>query len=172
MNYQWHYDRLIETRKVRQREKGKYYERHHIVPKSMGGSNEKENLVYLTAREHFLAHWLLFRIYRNREMALAFNAMRTVNKGRSVSSGGYTEAREAFAEIMRETMRSKKFSDEHRKNIGKSSKGRKSVHRRKISVNGEIFEALHIASSELKIPVMTIRNRLINTNFPDYFYMT
>lgn len=36
-----------------------YHERHHIVPKCMGGSNEKENLIDLFAREHFIAHKLL-----------------------------------------------------------------------------------------------------------------
>lgn len=40
-----------------------YMERHHIVPRCLGGSNRKDNLVYLTAREHFLAHKLLVRIY-------------------------------------------------------------------------------------------------------------
>jgi hypothetical protein len=36
-----------------------YTERHHILPKSMGGSNAPENLVRLTFKEHFIAHWLL-----------------------------------------------------------------------------------------------------------------
>ena len=173
MNYKWHYDRLMQTRKNRILEAGIYYEKHHIVPKSLGGSNSKENLVSLTAREHFLAHWLLYRIHRNKEMALAFNAMRTVNNKKEISSSrGYKEAREAFIEIMRETMRNKEFSDEHRRNIGRASKGRKSVHRRKVSIDGIVFDALHIASEKLKIPVMTIRNRLINKNFPNYFYVT
>ena len=40
-----------------------YTERHHILPKCMGGSNEKHNLVDLTAEEHFLAHQLLVKMY-------------------------------------------------------------------------------------------------------------
>ena len=36
---------------------------HHIVPKCLGGSNKKENLVELTAREHFICHRLLCEIY-------------------------------------------------------------------------------------------------------------
>ena len=36
-----------------------YHERHHIVPKCLGGSNDKENLIDLYAREHFIAHQLL-----------------------------------------------------------------------------------------------------------------
>lgn len=40
-----------------------YKERHHVIPKCMGGLNIKENLVNLTAREHFLAHRLLTKIH-------------------------------------------------------------------------------------------------------------
>lgn len=36
-----------------------YTEKHHIVPKSLGGSNNANNIVVLTAREHFICHWLL-----------------------------------------------------------------------------------------------------------------
>lgn len=36
-----------------------YSERHHIVPRCMGGTDEEENLIYLTYREHFIAHRLL-----------------------------------------------------------------------------------------------------------------
>ncbi len=36
-----------------------YYEKHHIVPRSLGGSNDPDNLILLTAREHFIAHLLL-----------------------------------------------------------------------------------------------------------------
>jgi len=39
-----------------------YCERHHIIPRSLGGSDEKSNLVNLTAREHFIAHRLLVKI--------------------------------------------------------------------------------------------------------------
>ena len=39
-----------------------YQEKHHILPQSLGGNNSKENLVYLTAREHFICHWLLTKM--------------------------------------------------------------------------------------------------------------
>ena len=61
MNYQAIYNRLIERGKHRTL-KG-YCERHHITPRCMGGNNDSENLVKLTAREHFIAHRLLTKIY-------------------------------------------------------------------------------------------------------------
>jgi len=58
------YMKLMDSRKVssRRRNDGNYYESHHILPKSLGGSNHKSNLVLLTAREHFIAHFLLTKM--------------------------------------------------------------------------------------------------------------
>lgn len=61
MDYQKIYNQLIERAQNRTLEG--YTEKHHIIPKCLGGSNNKENLVELTAREHFLCHRLLCEIY-------------------------------------------------------------------------------------------------------------
>lgn len=61
MNYTAIYNRLVE--KARNRVLDGYCEKHHVIPKCVGGSNAKDNLVLLTAREHFIAHKLLVRIY-------------------------------------------------------------------------------------------------------------
>jgi hypothetical protein len=63
MNYEALYKKLVDKAQNRSLDSSIYVEKHHIVPKCMGGSNAKDNLVYLTAREHFLAHRLLVRIY-------------------------------------------------------------------------------------------------------------
>ena len=39
-----------------------YVEKHHIVPKSLGGTDDRSNLVILTAKEHFICHLLLTRM--------------------------------------------------------------------------------------------------------------
>ena len=62
MNYQKVYDDLIAKCQARQSIDG-YKERHHITPKSLGGSNDPSNLVDLTAREHFVAHFLLAKLH-------------------------------------------------------------------------------------------------------------
>ena len=61
MNYQRIYNQIIERAKTRQLDC--YKEKHHIIPKCMGGSNDESNLVELTAREHFLCHRLLCIMY-------------------------------------------------------------------------------------------------------------
>lgn len=56
-----------------------YVERHHIIPKSLGGSNDQSNLVALTAREHYICHLLLLRMTTGAErlkMLRAFNAFK------------------------------------------------------------------------------------------------
>jgi hypothetical protein len=103
MNYQRIYDQIIDRAQAEDRKKsGKtYYENHHIVPKCLGGSNEKNNLVLLTGREHFLAHWTLTRVHPdNAKLVFAFWAMcnirSAVQKERHIpSSRAYQEAKGA-----------------------------------------------------------------------------
>ena len=69
------YIKLINNAKKENRKKGKeYFEEHHILPKSMfkKWKYKKRNLVLLTPEEHYFAHYLLYLIYNNREMANAF----------------------------------------------------------------------------------------------------
>lgn len=105
MDYSKHYDRLIETRRNRDKIPGEYYEKHHIVMKSMGGSDDPNNLVTLTAREHFLAHWLLWRIYRNRQSAFAFKSLcdyrnkSRISENLNISSRSYQEAKIASSKM-------------------------------------------------------------------------
>jgi len=78
MNYQKIYDQLMIKAKLENRIKNNkiYYEKHHILPKCLGGSNNKSNLVLLTAREHYLAHRILFFIYpENNKLFSAFSMM-------------------------------------------------------------------------------------------------
>ncbi len=62
MDYQKIYSNLIQKRKSVLLE-NQYTEKHHIVPKCLGGSDDEDNLVVLTPEEHFLAHQLLVKIY-------------------------------------------------------------------------------------------------------------
>jgi hypothetical protein len=76
-----------------------YAEIHHIVPRSEGGTDAPDNLVALTPREHFLAHWMLYRIYKTSAAARAFNLMvHDQNKRRSKD---YAAAKQLFIDSMR-----------------------------------------------------------------------
>lgn len=140
MNYEKHYNNLIETRKNRVLNDGVYYEKHHIVPKSLGGDDSPNNIINLTPREHFIAHWLLWRIHRSQPMAFAFFAM--VNMGRNqnnISSRIYQEAKESrrpfIIKINKKIHSNKKLSETQKDKISKTFKGipKSESHREKIS---------------------------------------
>jgi hypothetical protein len=77
--YKRTYDRLMERARGRVKEKG-VHENHHIIPRSMGGSNEKSNIVALTYKEHFLAHWLLAKFTMGRDQIKMLNALYYISK--------------------------------------------------------------------------------------------
>ena len=78
MNYQRIYDALCK--RGRERMLKEYTEKHHILPRCLGGSDSKENLTNLTAREHYLAHYLLTKIYPSDYKLLhAFGSMARVS---------------------------------------------------------------------------------------------
>lgn len=64
MDYKKLYDNLISSRKDEKLKNGEYYENHHIIPRCLGGSDDCSNLIKLTFREHFIAHWLLCKIHK------------------------------------------------------------------------------------------------------------
>jgi hypothetical protein len=63
MNYAKIYYAITTRAKGRKKELG--LENHHILPASCGGTNNKDNLVYLSTKEHLLCHLLLVKIYQN-----------------------------------------------------------------------------------------------------------
>lgn len=63
MNYQKIYDNII--RRGQNRILEGYSEKHHIVPRCIGGINDATNLVSLTPEEHYLCHLLLVKIHPN-----------------------------------------------------------------------------------------------------------
>ena len=70
MNYTLHYNALIAKRiKTPANTTHTYTEIHHAIPKCMGGTDDETNLVCLTAREHYMAHVLLCKIYPNNASA-------------------------------------------------------------------------------------------------------
>lgn len=65
MDYHKLYNKIISNARHEMRVKGGgvYYERHHIIPRCIGGTDDVSNLVLLTAREHFIVHMILVEMY-------------------------------------------------------------------------------------------------------------
>ena len=71
--YEKWYSSITNTAKNRSIDE--YTETHHIIPRSLGGLDTEENLVDLTAREHFVCHWLLTKMYTGEARGKMINAM-------------------------------------------------------------------------------------------------
>jgi hypothetical protein len=101
MNYQRIYDELIDN--ARLRILTGYKERHHIVPKCMGGTDDKDNLVNLTAKEHFIAHKLLCEIYvdneKLKEAYWAMSIIKTDNRSYHISNNEYERLKKIISEV-------------------------------------------------------------------------
>ena len=98
-----------------------YSERHHIIPKSLGGSNEQSNIVTLSAREHFVCHRLLTKMVsgiNKRKMSYAVwllcNAKNSTQQKRHIpNSFVYQQCREEYVKSMSQSLRGVKKTKIH-----------------------------------------------------------
>ena len=81
--FKW-YNNIINNRKVNPPEG--YIENHHIIPKSLGGSDEPDNLVPLTAREHYLCHYMLTKCTTGVQKTKMIHAFHRMNFDNSVKT--------------------------------------------------------------------------------------
>lgn len=131
MNYCRLYTQIVERAQAAQRSRDQgYYERHHITPRSFGGSDKKQNLVLLTAREHFICHVLLVKMYKNdrskyQKMLRALILMKgsNANQPRYINSKLYENLKKEYSRIRSEARKGKSLSAEHKKKISDSMTG-------------------------------------------------
>lgn len=126
MNYQKIHDAIIDRARSCQRDPDEYYEHHHIIPSALDGPDDDWNRAYLTAREHFLVHWLLYKLNPCSENAFAWHMMS--NSGNEYHTGRlrsshYEYARKAFAKHIGDIHRGKPLSEEHRRKLSESKMG-------------------------------------------------
>ena len=129
MNYFKIYIDLIEKR--RNSKPIGYVEKHHIIPKSEGGLDADWNIVVLTAREHYIAHLLLAKIYDDYKMWHAVNLMSRLRTKITINSRLYEMVRINSARKHSEVMKGKPswnkgktgiYSDETITKISESTK--------------------------------------------------
>ena len=75
----WYYD-IIQRAQLRKLPPDVYTEKHHIIPRSLGGDNQKENIIKLTAKEHFICHMLLVKMTDGKsKRSMAYAAWQMTN---------------------------------------------------------------------------------------------
>lgn len=120
MNYKRIHDQIIDRAKSRTLPKDTYTERHHIVPRCLGGNDSKDNLVKLTAREHYLIHWLLYKIHKTPKLAYAWSLMIRYGKNHTrYTSHTFEYARRAHSIASSVINKNKDHSGENNPMYGK-----------------------------------------------------
>ena len=139
MDYLKLYKELIKTRQQREKIADEYYEKHHFLPKSIfndeiarktisnkniSKQDDPSNIVYLSAREHFVAHLLLVKIFENHSTNCYIKMLYAANlmKSRTNSSSSYEWFRKKYSEMRSKELigkpslaKGKKWSKEARK---------------------------------------------------------
>lgn len=121
------YFEIIGNRLLHPIDKG---ERHHIYPKSCGGSNSESNLVMLTPAEHIRCHYLLVDMFQDepkkrRKMACALHFISHTRDGKKLTVEEYAAIREAHAKAVSEMLKGHEVSIEARQKISEKKLGRK-----------------------------------------------
>ena len=126
LNYNEFINRILETRGRFGIPNGQYKERHHIIPKCLKGDDKKTNLIDLYASEHYIAHKLLAQENPTvHSLVFAWNKMakcKSTNQERDyiISEEDYEKLKIA----MKEALTKRNISEETRKKISESRKGK------------------------------------------------
>lgn len=164
MNYLKIYNNIVSRAKLENRQKaqGTYYEGHHVIPKCLGGAGKTSqwkthsNIVLLTAREHFICHWLLVRIYpENTSLRYAFWMMcNRVGGSRSdryiPSSVAYQEAKQSLKhkEESKQKLRQIRLGKKHKPESIQKMKGRthseETKKKRSLAMKGRVKSKEHL----------------------------
>ena len=153
----WYYN-IISRAKLRTTPDG-YVEKHHVIPRSLGGLNNRDNLVVLTAREHFICHWLLTKMVEGifrQKMAFALHSMLHLNLDRRYTNSVAYEKNKIEISKIKSLARKgvlvgeknynfgKKWSEEqrskmrgHKRNVGKKKKPHSSEAKKTMSISAK-----------------------------------
>ena len=122
MDYQNIYNQIIERAKNRKLEG--YKEKHHIIPRCLCGSNDKSNLVDLTAREHFLCHKLLCEIYPNNHKLLYALWLMAIGKQKNKKYEAYKVTSREYERVkilFIKQSKLKNITDGHKEQVAKAN---------------------------------------------------
>jgi hypothetical protein len=161
--YSKYYYNIVNNAKSRVITDNIYIEKHHIIPKSLGGDNTASNLVRLTAREHFICHRLLVRITsgqaRNKMVHALWRMCNSLKIEYKVSSKTYEMVRLSHSTILKTVGTGSQFkigrpawnkgiprTCEVKNAISKANKGRKRLDRTSETFTKEWREKISLSA--------------------------
>lgn len=177
------YDKIISTglsRGWNKRSAPCYVEMHHILPRCMGGTDEKTNLVCLTAKEHYMAHYYLTIMYpHNSKLIYAFHLMHTSSKNqdRYIDAELYEVNKKKFAKISRDRLIGIKQSESHINNRTLSRWSSDGAREKQAAVARESTKKVDPESRRIRMlgdknPIHKIRRNGFNNPSFKMFYKT
>jgi hypothetical protein len=117
LHYYNRYIKFIESNRLDEYDEGEF---HHIVPRCIGGTDEKNNLVKLGYRQHYIAHYMLAKSFNDDKLWFAFNMMKRVCDGKSVL---YEAARKFIRNAISASNTGRKHTDAAKNLMSKQRKG-------------------------------------------------
>jgi N-acetyl-gamma-glutamylphosphate reductase len=185
LNYKKHYEALIERAKSRL--VIGLVERHHILPRCMGGGDDAENIAILTPEEHYVAHQLLVKIHpdvrglvhaamkmskqctgnkaygwlRNRHSEIVRAHRHSPEIRERISKGLVGKKRPPRTQEHRDRLREarKNLTPEQRARIGAAGKGRKHSEETKAKLSTERKGIKKSAETRLKMSLAAMGNK-------------
>lgn len=156
--YTSYYYKIINRAKSRTLPENIYKEKHHIIPKSLGGSNHIENIAVLTLREHFICHKLLTRMVTGKNKTKMIYGYRAFIMASPRRPELKINSRE-FEKIRTLGLRKGQITpDSTKEKISKANKGKLSGN------NNPMFGKTHSEHSRKKIS----ESRKSKSNLPDW----
>ncbi len=146
-----------------------YTEKHHIIPKSIGGSNTKDNLVKLTPREHFICHLLLPKMLEGlsrRKMTFALTNF--TNRARHGSTSIYKIGGRSYQTIkenasihMSAVQKGRPSNFKGRKQTEQNIRATREANSKPcISPTGEVFASTRLAGEAYNLTGAAIRYKI------------
>jgi len=157
-----------------------YIEKHHIIPKSLGGINTPSNIAELTAREHYICHYLLTKCLEGddrNKMIYAFNMMNvsTKHQDRYHNSRLYEANRKEFSKTHSANQTGKRHTKETKRKMSEGRKGSNNVKAKCIDIfnadgsimftcNGTFYEVCKLND----LPARVLQRSYIKGGTPIY----
>lgn len=144
-----------------------YFEKHHFIPKCLGGTNHPDNIVSIPYQLHIYTHYLLTKMvkkdtYQWRQLSLAF--------GRMVDGNDYQERNISnemiLSDLSKISKKQYRHSEETRDIMKEKAVGRKSFNRKRTIVEGIVFDSITEAADYFKVNRKTIRYWIKNGGKP------
>ena len=177
------YNFLVEKAKSLEFAKDTFLEKHHILPKCLGGTDNPENMVLLPTRWHVIIHLLLARIYYNNSSLLLTAYLMTKSRsGIKMTPRVSAWLRENFmksqvgkilTEDQRKLCSTGPLSNERRLKISETlkSRGKKNnTNSRKVKAEGIIFDSVIEAAKHYKVSEALMGRWCKDQNKPDFEY--